>query len=120
MARAWRRGAGPLLIAFLVLDLAIFVYTETAGAKLNSHIDLTAQQVAWTVLDIFLVWRVWRGGRISWGILLVINIFVLAAMLFGAQFLTAYATVLGALVVAQTAILVAPAVRHRVSLSQQP
>lgn len=89
--------------------MAIFAYTETAASRLNSGTDLTAQQVAWTALDAFLVWRVWRGGRMAWGVLLVINLIVLAQMLFGGW--TAYASALWVFVIAQTLILLA--VRHQ-------
>ncbi len=74
MTRLWREDAGPLLVLFLVLDIAILVYGQTAGARYNSHIDFAGQQVAWMAIDAFLVWRIWRGGRLAWGILLALSI----------------------------------------------
>jgi hypothetical protein len=118
MARLWRRDAGPLLVAFLLLDLAIFVYSQTAGARLNSGPDLAAQQIAWTTLDVFLVWRVWHRGWWAWAILFALNIFLLAAMLVGWSS-GRYVIGLVVFVAAQTLILLAPAVRHRVSRGQQ-
>jgi hypothetical protein len=113
MARLWRADAGPLLIAFMALDLAIWIYTGTAGARLNAGHDLTAQEALWTALDGFLVWRVWRGGRVSWAILLVLGIVPLAQMTLGGGW-TAYGSGLAAFMVAQICILLAPAVRHQV------
>ncbi|MGO8961106.1 MAG: hypothetical protein ACLQFR_27620 [Streptosporangiaceae bacterium] len=36
MTRLLRKDAGPLLVAFMVLDIAIWVYTETAGSRINA------------------------------------------------------------------------------------
>jgi hypothetical protein len=66
MTRIWRQDVRVLLAAFMVLDVAIWVYTETAGSAINAHIDLTAQQATWTAIGAFLCWRVWRGGRMAW------------------------------------------------------
>ncbi len=103
-----------LLLAFMLIDVAIFAYTETAGARINAHIGLTAQQIAWTAFDAFLVWRVWRGGRAVWAILFGPNILVLGLMLIAAAW-SACASALYVFVIAQTIILVTPAVRHHVS-----
>ncbi len=118
MARLWRTNAGLLLIAFMLLDIAIWAYTETAGSRINAHIDLTAQQVAWTALDAFLVWRVWHGGRLAWAVLLGLNILPFALMLFGGAW-SAYASALYVFVIAQILILLTPAVRDHVSRGQQ-
>jgi|GEM_PF-2340356 len=119
MTRIWRTDARPLLIVFMLIDVAIFAYTETAGARINSraHLDLTAQQIGWAALDAFLVSRVWRGrrgGHAAWAVLFGVNIAVLALMLFGGAW-NAYASMLYVFVIAQTLILLTPAVRHRVS-----
>jgi hypothetical protein len=118
MTRMWRTGAGPLLVGFMLLDVAIFAYTETAGARINAHFDLTAQQTGWTVLDAFLVWRVWRGGRAAWAVLFGLNLIALALLVAGAW--SAYASALWAFGIAQIVILLTPAVRHHVRQGQQP
>jgi hypothetical protein len=120
MARLWRTAAGRLLIAYLLLDLVLAVFTETAGARYTPHIDLVDQQIVWTALDAFLLWRVWRGGRVAWAVLLVLDIYGLAVMVLGrVGSWSAYAGFLCALVVTQTLIVLAPAVRHHVSRGQQ-
>jgi hypothetical protein len=113
---AQRISAGWLLIAWLLLDLTILVFTQTAGARLNSgHIG---QQVAWTAIDVFLVWRVWRGGRIAWGLLLALDVIPLAMMVAGhVGPWGAYDDGLFLFALAQTLILLTPAVRHHVSRS---
>jgi hypothetical protein len=119
MTRIWHKDAGPLLIAFLLIDVAIFAYTETIGARLNSGTDLTAQQVGWAVLDAFLSWRIWRGGRMAWSVLFGINILILALMLTAQAAWSDYASVLYVFVTAQILILLTPAVRHHASRGQR-
>jgi hypothetical protein len=113
---AQRISAGWLLIAWLLLDLTILVFTQTAGARLNSgHMG---QQVAWTSIDAFLVWRVWRGGRIAWGLLIAVDVIPLAQMLAGhAGPWGAYDGMLFLFALAQILILLTPAVRRHVSRS---
>jgi hypothetical protein len=113
MGRLRRTNARSLLIAFMVLDLGLCAYVETAGAQINAHTDSAQQQVAWLLIDAFLVWRVWRGGRIAWAILLVLNVIDLALLLVGSVSWTAYEAGLAAFVIAQTVILLTPAVRQR-------
>jgi hypothetical protein len=116
----WRSRAGLLLIGFLLLDAAIWAYIETAGARLNAGTDVTVQQFLWTALGVFLVWRAWRGSRIAWGALLVINVAVLALLLLGlTRSWNAYASGLWVLVIAQTLILLAPAVRRHLRQGHQ-
>jgi hypothetical protein len=118
MTRMLRSPAGLLLLAFMVLDIAIWIYTETAGSRLNAGTDITAQQLFWTALDALLVWRAWRGSRMAWGALLVINIIVLALLVLGGW--GAYAMGLRAFIAVQTVLLLAPAVREHVRQGQQP
>jgi hypothetical protein len=114
-----RATAGRLLIGWLLIDLALFVYTQTAGAHYNSGSEAN-QQIAWTALDAFLVWRVWRGGRIAWGLLIAMDVIPLAMMLLGGVGpWRAYDSVLYVFVIAQLVILLTPAVRHHVSRGQQ-
>src|SRR5215469_11039001 len=80
MTGIFRTRAGLLLTAFMLIDLAMWAYTETAGSRLNAGTNLTGQQFAWTALDVFLVWRVWRGGRAAWSFLLGVNVLILVMM----------------------------------------
>jgi hypothetical protein len=36
MFRLWRTSAGPPLVTFLLIDIAIIMYTSTAGARVNT------------------------------------------------------------------------------------
>jgi hypothetical protein len=120
MTRIWRHDARVLLIAFLVLDIALVVYTQTAGAAVNGHnAGLASQQAGWTLLDAFLVGRVWRGGRIAWAVLLVLNLILLAMLLLLAPAWTAYDAPLIVFLAAQLLVLVAPAVRHHLGRAQR-
>lgn len=119
MTRIWRSTA-LLLLAFMALDMAVLIYMATAGARLNAGTYLSGQQFAWTVLDAFLVWRVWRGERWAWTVLLVISIVVLAELVLGLHWSwSAYAAGLWVFDIAQLLILLAPAVRHHVRQGQQ-
>jgi hypothetical protein len=113
---AQRISAGQLLITWLLLDLAILVFTQTAGARLNS--GQMGQQVAWTAVDAFLVWRVWRGGRVAWALLIALDVIPLAVIPLGhVGPWGAYDGGLYVFLIAQLVILLAPAVRHHVSRS---
>jgi hypothetical protein len=114
---AQRMSAGPLLITWLLLDLALLVFTKTAGARYNPA-SMMDQQTAWTAIDAFLVWRVWRGGRVAWALLLGICVVPLVLMMLGhVGPWGAYDGGLFILGVAQVLILLTPAVRHHVSRS---
>jgi hypothetical protein len=116
---AQRISAGRLLVAWLLLDLALLVFTQTAGAHYNPA-SLADQRIVWTAIDAFLVWRVWRGGRVAWTVLLVICVAPLALMVLGAIGpWSAYESGLLAFGLAQILILLTPAVRHHVSRGQQ-
>jgi hypothetical protein len=67
MPRIWRQHARVLLLAFTLLNVAIWIYTETAGSAINAHIDLTAQQATWSAIGAFLCCRVWRGAAVASG-----------------------------------------------------
>lgn len=117
MVRIWRSAAGTLLFLFMLIDLATFVVAQTVGARLNAGSGQAGQQVAWTAVDAFLVWRIWRGGNWAWAVLLVISVLPLVMLLAAAIFpLDAYILALGAFGVAQVAILLSPAVRHHIRL----
>ena len=70
------------------------------------------------MLDAFLVWRVWRGERWAWTVLLVMSIVVLAELVLGLHWSwSEYAT--GLFDIAQLLILLSPAVRHHLRQGQQ-
>jgi hypothetical protein len=117
MARTPRRNVGLLLVIFMLIDIAIWLYTATAGAQLNAHIDLTAQQAGWTIIDGALVWRVWRGARWAWLLLIAMNAALLAELLIGGAW-TFYVIALYAFLINQLLILLNPAVRHHVHRGQ--
>ncbi len=111
MVRLWRTQPGRLLAAYVILDVLLIVYTRTAGASLNAGTSGGAP-LAWTALVGFLVWRVWRGGRVSWVILVVINSLALAALVMGvASPWGLYQLGLLVFIVVQLAVLLSPAVR---------
>jgi hypothetical protein len=110
MLRLWRTSAGPPLVTFLIIDLAIIFYTSTAGARVNTTAG-HAQVLLGTAIDVFLVWRVWRGGVVAWAVLLGLDL-LLAALLLGA--LSTYVIPLFALVLAQVLLLLVPTVRDRI------
>jgi hypothetical protein len=118
----WLRRPGALLITFIVTDVVIMLYTNTAGASINARQHELALQAAFTVLDVILVWLVWRGGlsgRIAWTLLLVEVFFTLGAMIFGNAF-TAYDSALYVFFAAEAAILLTPAVRQHLRDQREP
>jgi hypothetical protein len=119
MSRLWRNDPGLLLIAFMLIDLGIWTYVETAGSRLNAYTNITAQQLGWTAIDAFLLWRVWRGSRVAWFLLLLVNVAVLVQMGIGGDW-NAYEIGLEAFLLVQVLILVAPAVRRLGSRCEQP
>jgi len=72
MVRAWRGRAEWLLLVFMVLDGLTVAYTRTAGARLNAGQPI-GRQLIWLALDGFLIWRIWRRGRIAWTVLLILT-----------------------------------------------
>jgi hypothetical protein len=118
MGRVLRTPAGLLLVAFTLINIAFWIYTETAGSKLNAGTDVTAQQFAWTVVDAFLAWQVWRGRFWAWTVLLASTVLPLILSFIGGVFST-YAGGLVVFLVAQLVILLTPAVRNRASRGPQ-
>jgi hypothetical protein len=117
----WRGRAGALLSAVVVLQALILVYARTAGAHArvagvvwSASTGSTEFLLALSALEVFLIWRVWRGGPVAWTFLLILMAFTAgktsAALvssfgLYGAGLLV--------LLLAQVAFLVSPAVRAR-------
>lgn len=97
------------LLVAAALNVAIFSLTDhgTAGGITSG---------GWPVLTLFLLWRVWRGGHVSWvlsGTLATVGalVFVLSA---ASQSPATYAVVLALLHLALTAVLLSRPVRRLV------
>jgi hypothetical protein len=114
VTQIWRSRAGLLLMAFVLLDAAIVIYTRTVGASPNSHQPLGGQ-LLWVALDTWLAWRVWHGGRIAWGVLVALSALTLLTILLGAVWPWGpYLTGLMLLLAVQTLLLFSPPVRRHV------
>jgi hypothetical protein len=111
--RIWQNQAGTLLVLYIVLDQLPFVISRLQG-------DIQAislqRDVGLFAFDAFLAWRIWGGGRISWAILLLINLVDLVSLIlvtgpFGSWILSPYLIifVLGGGII----LLLSPAIRHR-------
>jgi hypothetical protein len=111
MSRLWRQQAGTLLLAFITLDVFTLAAMRTVGASLNAGQPATGQLIG-LALDGFLVWRIWRGGRVAWTVLLVLTAGLLLLLILAAAWpWSAYLLVMLAILGAQTIILLSPAVR---------
>lgn len=118
LARIWRRNAGILLAAYMVLSLA------TLATAVNSHPPLgcpatggcqlpPSYQLAWPVV-VFLTWRVSRGGRVSRTLLIIWSAAGYAAVATTiARAWSPLATGLLAAQALQIALLTSPAVYQR-------
>jgi hypothetical protein len=67
LARTWRHGAGPQLAVLFLLGALITVLGRPVGGSLAARVT---GDVGSLLLLGFLVWRVWRGGRIARGLLI--------------------------------------------------
>jgi hypothetical protein len=111
MIRLWRDQAGVLLIAFIALDVLIFTATRTVGASLNAAQPVTGQLIG-LALDALLVWRIWRGGRVAWTVLLILTAGLLLLVVMAAAWpWSGELVVMLAVLASQTVILLSPAVR---------
>jgi hypothetical protein len=72
-----RRTAGVLLIAYLALDVVLLMLSVSAPR--NGSV-ITRGSLLWYLLDVILVCRIWRGGKISWFILAVLSVFSLCVV----------------------------------------
>lgn len=72
MQTLWPDSAGQLLWLVAALEMGRLGYIGTAGAEWNDASAL-AQVTWWTAINLFLVWRVWRRGAISRGLLLFLT-----------------------------------------------
>lgn len=89
---------------YVALDVAVYAYTQTAGASLNRY--GAASQVGVLLLDVLLVLAARRRSW-AWVALLVLNGFVLLGTVMAAVAWDWYVIGLAAFLVAQLAVLVA-------------
>jgi hypothetical protein len=109
MRRVRMSSAGSLIHAWLALNLGVLIYLMWGNG--NSGL---AEPLIWYEGCCFLLWRVWRGSRIAWTLLLVMNSLGLIVLLSGSLWPWALSvTLLMAVFATQLAILASPAVRRR-------
>lgn len=108
--RVWRHGAGQLLALYLILFWVPAIYElVTGGARDTSW----RRAVVLFALVLFLAWRTWRGGTISFAVLLLFSGFGLVVDVVATVWPWDASVLLNLVVdVAQLAILLSPAVRH--------
>ena len=110
MARISRQGTAELIIGCLALELLLFVYQLYGDGAAGSQLGKLA---FWSAVDILLLWRIWRGGRASWTILVVLDAFALSELLLGLVWPWGlHQDGLLAIVAAQLVLLMSPAIRH--------
>ncbi len=80
MARVWRQGSAELIMGCLTLELFLFAYQLYGDSAAGSQLG---KLIFWLAVDILLLWRIWRGGRVSWTILVILDAFALAELLLG-------------------------------------
>ena len=107
-----RRTAGILLILYVVLDGILFFLLRPSGTVPYSGSVITRGPLVWYLADALLAWRIWRGGRLSRFFLILSNVFSLGVVILAQWPRGLYAAVVGAVILAQIAVLVVPAVRR--------
>ncbi len=83
-------------------------------------VDVSASdQLPWLIPSLFLLWRVQRGGRLSWAVLIAFRLtpLIVAPLWVGDS---VYATGWAALLLLQLVCLLTPALRRRVSATPGP
>jgi hypothetical protein len=117
----WRDRPGVLLSAAVALEMLIFVYSRTLGAHASvvgviwsGSTRNTGFLLAVCAVEAFLAWRIWRNDSWAWYFLLYL-VGISAGKTFVAVVtsFSLYSLGLQALLLAQVAILVSPAVRGR-------
>jgi hypothetical protein len=119
----WRTRARALLIALVILDASILVDARTAG--IGSRVmgvfwsgvtSNTSFMLAACAVEAFLIWCVWRRGLVAWYLLLyLVGLNAIKTLLASASSPGFYLLGLLAMLVAQFAILISPAVRRHVA-----
>jgi hypothetical protein len=113
VARIWRDSPGKLLTLYLVLGvIALAVSQSSPSAK---------SQLPWFLLAIFLAWRVWRGGRVSRVVLILVSMISFGGAAFTGPRLWSFGVLaLLAIYAAQFGLLVSPAVYQRTRRDSSP
>ena len=126
MRRFWRERSRAVLLAYVLLGVLASAYLHAYGSSLNggqgvpvAFIRVGAAHPGGELLgfavDAFLAWRVWRGGSISFVLLLFLNtlgaVVVLAAIVIAGG--SVYLIGLLFFQLAGLLLLTSPAVRRR-------
>ncbi|MEQ4210309.1 hypothetical protein ABN028_28840 [Actinopolymorpha sp. B17G11] len=119
VGRVWKGSPGPLLVAYVMLDLLLLIYTRTVGADVNEG-NPVAEQVFWALVSAGLTWLVWRRSRLAWGIQVVLSAWMLAVLALGADIVNAYLVTLLVVIATQMTALLSPAVRKHVRTTRMP
>lgn len=107
MIKTWRATPQQMLGAYVALDVLLAIYIRTAGGQPASR------QLFWLALDAWLVWRIWRRGRVAWAVLLGLTALPLLVIVVGAVWpWHLYLLGLMAFSVGQVALLLSAAIRH--------
>jgi len=116
--RARRELPATLLACYLTLAWLPFLIARLQGDTQDA--PLRRALAIFAVLT-FLAWRVWRGGTISWTLLMLASLWNLAAIAFGAVAPWTFSIYWQAAIAAiQLALLFSPALRHRLGRPAQP
>jgi hypothetical protein len=108
--RAWQNGAGKLLLLYLILLWVPAIYELLTGGSGNIY---WIRAFVLFLLSAFLSWRVWRGGRISFAIMLLLSIYGVVVDLIATVWPWDASVVLNLVSdLGQLAILLSPAVRN--------
>ena len=109
--RIWYEQPGTLTALYLALEWLPFVVARVQGDIQDTPLPRALRIFA---IVAFLAWRIHRGGRVSWAILMLASVWNLAAVVLGA---VAPWSPLYVLEVAQAAVqlclLFSPAIRNR-------
>jgi len=104
----WRYGAPELIISCLGLELVLLAYQLYLGPAAGLR-----ALIFWTALEMFLLWRIWRGGKVAWVVLVLLDAAAVGVLVLGQAWPWDWSgTGLLAIVAAQLIMLVSPAVRH--------
>ena len=110
VSKLWRYGAGQLLLGSLALELALVAYQVFLGSGNGLQ---AGKLFFWTGIDVFLLWRIWRGGKASWTVKVALDSLIIVLLVTGQTWPWGwYGTGLLAMVSVQLLLLLSPAIRH--------
>src|SRR5215475_4366293 len=78
MRRLWRHGIAEMVIGYLSLELLLLGYQLYLGPGDGLQ---RGNLIFWFPLVVFLLWRIWRSGRTSWWVLIVLNSLLIADLI---------------------------------------